>query len=241
MISEAVLDAMLAAGCTAEQIVAAVKADASEADARRSRGRAGNAKRQKAFRDRNKSNAVTRVTAVTSRDEPPSPSSPHTPQQPLTPNSEANASESAAPSVGFEDFWQAFPRREGDNPRKPAELAWSRAIKRGATPNGLLDAAEAYRRQNPAPTRFIPRASTWLNEDRWRVEPTSSEVPRAGVVPSMFVREEDDRTPELEAIYVAKHGKKPPSTSLKGVSGIGWFYPSEWVERVTTSKAVAAA
>ena len=52
MIDPAVLDAMLAAGASAEVIVAAVKADAARADARREAQRAGNARRQRRYRDR---------------------------------------------------------------------------------------------------------------------------------------------------------------------------------------------
>ena len=48
-ISPAILDAMLAAGCTAEQIVAAVKADAQEQDARAARKR--ERKQERAMRE----------------------------------------------------------------------------------------------------------------------------------------------------------------------------------------------
>ncbi|MES2452510.1 MAG: hypothetical protein V4610_18315 [Pseudomonadota bacterium] len=52
MIDSAILDAMLAAGASAEVIVAAVKADAAREDARREAQRAGNARRQRRYRDR---------------------------------------------------------------------------------------------------------------------------------------------------------------------------------------------
>jgi hypothetical protein len=52
MIDSAILDAMLAAGASAEVIVAAVKADAARDDARRAAQRAGNARRQRRYRDR---------------------------------------------------------------------------------------------------------------------------------------------------------------------------------------------
>jgi hypothetical protein len=66
-ISPAVLDAMLAAGCSAEQIVAAVKADLAETEARREGKRANNAERQQRFRDRRKARkqVVTLITRVT--------------------------------------------------------------------------------------------------------------------------------------------------------------------------------
>lgn len=73
-LSPAVLDAMLDAGCTADQIVAtvkaAMKAEAVADEARKEAKRAGNAERQAAFRERrkcrkevrNKSNALRGVT-----------------------------------------------------------------------------------------------------------------------------------------------------------------------------------
>jgi hypothetical protein len=52
MIDSAILEAMLAAGASAEVIVAAVKADAAREDARRTAQRAGNARRQRRYRER---------------------------------------------------------------------------------------------------------------------------------------------------------------------------------------------
>jgi hypothetical protein len=71
-ISAAVLDAMVAAGCTAEQIAAAVKADMAIDEDRKASKRANNADRQRRHRERN---AVSRVTGVSNgdkRDETPS-------------------------------------------------------------------------------------------------------------------------------------------------------------------------
>src|SRR5690606_8456884 len=86
MIDPAVLDAMLAAGCTADQIVAAVKADAQaereREEARREAKRAGNAERQRRHRERN---ALSRVTGVTNSDTP-SPAGFLSPEPPILPN-----------------------------------------------------------------------------------------------------------------------------------------------------------
>lgn len=86
MIDPAVLDAMLAAGCTADQIVAAVKADAQaereREEARREAKRAGNAERQRRHRERN---ALSRVTGVTNSDTP-SPEGSLSPEPPILPN-----------------------------------------------------------------------------------------------------------------------------------------------------------
>ena len=79
MIKDAVLDAMVAAGCTAEQIAAAIKAD---------RSGASNADRQRRYRERKKGVIVTAVAQqdVTLRNgdvsdpaSPPRRKLPHTP------------------------------------------------------------------------------------------------------------------------------------------------------------------
>lgn len=119
-ISPAVLDALLAAGVSAEQIVAAVKADAAEEEARKEKKRAGNRERQRRFREaHNAGNALQDVTECDGRDEPspqsPPLKSPPDPQKitpPLTPHPvvvEARASCSFPPPDGVgKDQWKAF-------------------------------------------------------------------------------------------------------------------------------------
>jgi hypothetical protein len=70
MISAAVLDALLAAGATAEQIVAAVKADAQEQEQRQSERRAKDAARQRKSRE---GRGMSRSVTVTPRDETDTP------------------------------------------------------------------------------------------------------------------------------------------------------------------------
>jgi len=71
MISAAALDALVAAGATAEMLAAVMKADITENEARLERKRIGNAERQRRFRAaRNASNALQ---GVSNGDSPPSP------------------------------------------------------------------------------------------------------------------------------------------------------------------------
>ncbi len=81
MIKPAILDAMVASGCTAEQIAAVVKASMGNASS--------NAERQARWRERNKASRVTQdnVTAVTDNEEtlPPKEKSPKPPKE-ITPN-----------------------------------------------------------------------------------------------------------------------------------------------------------
>lgn len=64
-LSPAVLDAMLGAGCTAEQIVAAVKAEGAEDEAKKAVKRANDAARQRKHRGKN---GESRNVTVTPRD-----------------------------------------------------------------------------------------------------------------------------------------------------------------------------
>lgn len=74
-LSPSILDAMVAAGCTTEQVVAAVKAALNEADALKAAKRDGNAARQRRKREADKemSRRVTDVTARDQRDASPIP------------------------------------------------------------------------------------------------------------------------------------------------------------------------
>jgi hypothetical protein len=71
----------------------------------------------------------------------------------------------------FEEFWSSFPRRDGPNPRKPAEQKFNAMVKTGVDPDVMITAvrklaADELARGNIG-TRFIPQAITWLNQQRW--------------------------------------------------------------------------
>lgn len=93
-LSIAVIDALVAAGATVEQLAAAVKADLAEAasrdEERREKARAGNADRQQRYRDKRKtgSNERNALRSVTECDAPPNDIYSNPPEKP----GEANAS-----------------------------------------------------------------------------------------------------------------------------------------------------
>lgn len=151
--------------------------------------------------------------------------------------SEAKASESA---IGFDEVRAAYPQRDGDDPAEPARKAYTQALKRGATPEVLLTEARAYAARNPERTRFIPRLSTWLTEDRWKADATRSDVQVAGVVPSVRIRKGDVRFRACEERFIRENGKRPFCIPSKEDSEPGGYFPLEWPETVI-SPAVAAA
>jgi hypothetical protein len=76
-----------------------------------------------------------------------------------------------ATSEHFEEFWKNYPRRDGPNPRAPAERKFNSLVKTGLDPEMLIEAVKKLARDESAKgnigTRFIPQAMTWLSQQRW--------------------------------------------------------------------------
>jgi hypothetical protein len=70
---------------------------------------------------------------------------------------------------GFDEFWKAYPRRDGPNPRKPAEQKFNALAKTGVDPAMMIAAVKrmASEQARDVGTRFIPQAMTWLSQQRW--------------------------------------------------------------------------
>jgi hypothetical protein len=69
----------------------------------------------------------------------------------------------------FEEFWKSYPKREGSNRKSPAEKIFNRAVKAGADPQAIISGARKFgeREATNVGTRFIPMATTWLNDKGW--------------------------------------------------------------------------
>lgn len=74
---------------------------------------------------------------------------------------------------GFAEWWKAYPKRDGANPRAPAAARYAQARKAGVTSETLLLAVKAYgaelARTNKAGTEFVKQAQFWLSprERQW--------------------------------------------------------------------------
>jgi hypothetical protein len=79
--------------------------------------------------------------------------------------------EAIAVASKFDEFWQAYPGREGANPRKPAETKFNALVKTGVDPELLIAEAKKLASSEASRgnvgSRFIPQAVTWLNQQRW--------------------------------------------------------------------------
>jgi hypothetical protein len=214
VIKPEVLDAMVAAGCSAEQIAAAVKAD---------QARSSGAERQARYRARKASRVTSHnVTGVTvTGTVPPKEKSPAPPKE-ITPSSSSDKSLSPCATDLFEDFWLVYPRREGSNPKKPASDRFLRLVAKGHDPHKLIDAARDFAKEHPSPTRFVPQAVTWLNQERFEGDQLS--LPAADV----FCAEGQEDTRLHVLRYRNEHnGNDPPSGIQAGRRG--YMIPASWV------------
>lgn len=165
MIKPEILDAMVASGCTAEQIAAVVKASMSS--------RSSNAERQARFRAKRKAGqGVTsnesNVTGVTVTDtvSPKKETSPTPPKEKTTPStiSEANASSISLETEFEQQFWPAYPRRVGKGQALKAFRAARKQNDLETIMAGVRRYASSRQGENP---EFTKHASTWLNGQCW--------------------------------------------------------------------------
>jgi hypothetical protein len=78
---------------------------------------------------------------------------------------------------GFENFWEAYPRKIA---KGAAAKAWPAALRRcGGDPALIIKGAEAFGAQPGREDKFTPYPATWLNADRWLDEPEPSQWDRA--------------------------------------------------------------
>lgn len=88
--------------------------------------------------------------------------------------SQANGFHPPAEPAGFERFWAVYPRHIA---KGAARKAWLPAARK-TEPERIIAAAERFRTANAGQDpRYIPHASTWLNQERWLDEPDAE--PRA--------------------------------------------------------------
>lgn len=163
-------------GVDAETILAAVKAVAVNATSVRSAG----AERQARYRA-NKAESVTRD--VTRDVTPPSfplvppalpPEPPFSPpyNPPTNPLSGGRADTPQRQPDRFEEFWNAYPKRDGANPKEPARKRFIAAIKSGVGAEAIIAGAKAYAaseaKRGNVGSPYIAQAVTWLNQCRWQ-------------------------------------------------------------------------
>lgn len=73
------------------------------------------------------------------------------------------------PGERFDEFWAAYPKRDGANPKHPAKLKFEGAVRAGADPAAIIAGARAYAsaESTKVGTPYVAQAVVWLNQRRW--------------------------------------------------------------------------
>lgn len=70
----------------------------------------------------------------------------------------------------FDDFWSAYPKRQGANPKSRAQEIFTKACQK-VDPEIIIQGAKAYaamcRRDRSEGTKYVAQAVTWLGQERW--------------------------------------------------------------------------
>lgn len=85
---------------------------------------------------------------------------------------------SSVQSQDFQDFWDAFPHRDGKKTKRPdAEKAFIKALKGGATIQAIADGVAAMRRDPDVGRGYGRGPVPWLNQQGWTDEiPTTPQL-----------------------------------------------------------------
>ena len=84
----------------------------------------------------------------------------------------------------FEEFWKAYPKRKGDNPKAPAQKQFFAAVKQGADPDAIISGVKraCEKNRDKIGTEFIPQAVKWLRDRRWEDYTDAPDVPSGFVL-----------------------------------------------------------
>lgn len=162
-----VLDAMIAAGCTAKQLAAAVRADEKANAERLAKKREQNRIRQRNHRERNARNALQSVTErdpLSPEGLPPTPPNPK-PLSPIPPSPPKGGSSPTLKAEFDAEFWPAYPNKVG----KPEALKAFLKARHRAPLESIMAGLDAYRHKTDDRPWCNP--STFLNQDRWNDQP----------------------------------------------------------------------
>jgi hypothetical protein len=129
-------------------------------------------------------------------------------------------------SEDFERFWEAYPRRLGADPKKPAGVVFATAVKQGADPVAIIEGARrcASADSDKIGTPYIPQAVKWLRDRRW--EDYAAGPPGSPVI-------SDDEKQKLFAQLRGSNGSEAETSNVRSlgprtreIEGIGREEPA---------------
>lgn len=210
----AIVKAMAASGCTADQIAAAVEASEAQAaaaiEARRVKAR-DKKRRQRAALSPDVPGTEGDEQGRTGTRPPDGPPFPQTPNPPLNPPVSLRSTVAREPDdilVEFDQtFWPAYPNKVG----KPKALASFRKARRAASLDQIMAGLSRYRASKPADRQWLNPA-TFLNQERFNDQP-------AGVSATGPPRAEQSNG--IASLYRRVHGipnerTRPPDDEYSG-------------------------
>jgi hypothetical protein len=126
----------------------------------------------------------------------------------------------------FERFWQAYPKREGANPKAPARKRFLALQKAGEPVDAIVAAARRYadKEHDRVGTRFIAQAVTWLNQRRWEDYPEPATQTENGKAGAGFYAEFGSA--ELDAWDA--YGRMTKGQSYPRDKRGGWWFDDRW-------------
>lgn len=82
-------------------------------------------------------------------------------------NTPKNSAASSIAEKTFDQFWSAYPRKNG---KASARKAWAKAVAK-ADPDHIINAALSFSADPNRVETYTAHPSTWLNDERWDDEP----------------------------------------------------------------------
>jgi hypothetical protein len=124
----------------------------------------------------------------------------------------------------FDEFWNEYPRRDGANPRAPAEQKFIGLLARGVKADAIIGGASRYaadlRAKGQDNTPYVAQAVTWLTQKRWQDHQPQKPVDMTGRFYAAA------GSPQLEAwdAHARRGGKRGYPRDRNG----GWWFEAEW-------------
>lgn len=131
----------------------------------------------------------------------------------------------------FDRFWSAYPKRQGSNPKAPAEVKFARAVANGADPDHIISAARRYAADlgSKVGTEYVAMTTTWLNQKRWQDYPKPDSTLPLQQDTRVFVEID---SPQWKAW---RRLRSWPQNDFRvdGRYRRGWYFPTEWPAEAT--------
>ena len=127
---------------------------------------------------------------------------------------------------GFNAFWDAYPKRDGNADRKGASKAFGPAIHRAGGAEAVVKAAARYaihcREKGKIGTEFVKQARSWLNGDFWR-EWLPQELPPEVQSSRVYVTTGTEAMDAWDNHFKKTKGKLAPRDQRGG-----WWFDTEY-------------